>query len=250
MLGYCETTKCRRQVLLGYFGEELPAPCGNCDTCREGVETWDGTLAAQKALSCAYRTGQMFGVIHLIDVLVGKDTEKIRKFQHDRLSVYGVGKELSETEWRSVFRQLVAAGMMKVDMGNKGGLRLTAKCSPIMKGQQVFELRKDRTPGKISRRRTLAGPVMAKDKGQPTISPSRRELWNHLRSLRQELARRLSLPAYVIFHDSTLTDLTNRLPDSLQEMRNVQGIGEKKLQMYGGQFLEVIRRYKEENHLP
>ena len=250
MLGYCESGHCRRQVLLSYFGEKLDEPCGNCDICINGIETVDGTLAAQKALSCAFRTGQRFGVNYLIDVLLGKSLERIRNFGHDRLSVYGVGKELSVSEWRSVFRQLVAARFLKVDMENKGGLRLTSKCRPVLTGKEVFLLRKDRVTDvkpRDSRRGAIGRAVSVPRSSGPHMYHE--ELFERLKTARYGLARQQSLPAYVIFHNSTLTEFATFLPDSLAEMRNINGVGETKLEKYGETFLEIIREYKRENGL-
>ncbi len=248
MLGYCETTKCRRQVLLNYFGEDFAGPCGTCDTCQGKVETFDGTLLAQKALSCVYRTGQMFGANYLIDVLTGKETERIRSFRHNKVSTFGIGKELSGIEWKSVFRQLAAAGLLHVDMESKGGFRLSSRCRPVLRGEQNFELRKDPAPvrKKAKRRDRASAQDSIKQEDGATLKQYRPDLWERLRSLRLELARKLSLPAYVIFHDRTLKELADVLPDSLEEMANITGIGQKKLDAYGQQFLEVIKKYKEE----
>lgn len=247
MLGYSETARCRRQVLLGYFGETFPGPCGNCDICLGNVEVVDGTLAAQKALSCAYRTGQMFGANHLIDVLVGKDTPKVRAFGHDTVSTFGIGKELSVFEWRSVYRQLVAAGLMKVDMEKKGGLRLSASCGPVLKGQQVFELRKDPVPVKKSTKQKVSRSLPdAQAEGGQTSFEFDPALWERLRSLRFELAQKSSIPAYTVFHDSTLKELVTRLPGTPEEMLTISGIGQAKLDKYGDLFLEAIRQYREE----
>jgi ATP-dependent DNA helicase RecQ len=239
MLGYCETTRCRRQVLLGYFGETLPEPCGNCDVCSGKVETCDGTLVAQKALSCAYRTGQIFGASYLIDVLLGKDNQRIRGFGHDRVSTFGVGTELSETEWKGVFRQLVAAGLLTVDIEGKGGFRLTSKSRPILRGEERFELRRD---SPRSREKKGALPKKQKEYDAPVLL--HKGLWEELRALRLEIARNHAIPPYRVFHDSTLKELVNTLPESLEEMENISGIGERKLEEYGEQFLEVIREYR------
>jgi len=246
MLGYCETAKCRRHVLLGYFGENFPDTCGRCDTCLGNVEVSDGTLVAQKALSCAYRTGQMFGANYLIDVLMGKDTLKIRNYGHDKISTYGIGGELSAYEWKSVFRQLVAAGLLKMDMSKKGGLRLSAKCGPILRGKETFGLRKDPPPiKKTARRKTSRVLPDTPGKEMQIDVQFDQDLWERLRSLRLELARKFSLPAYTIFHDSTLKELANRLPVTLEEMMNISGIGQAKLDKYGELFLEVIKQYGE-----
>ena len=236
MLGYAECTGCRRQVLLAYFGEELPKPCGQCDTCDGKIETWDGTIVAQKALSCVYRTGQIFGAGYLIDVLLGKSNERIHRFGHDRISTFGIGTELSEKEWKSVFRQMVASGLLKVDIEGKGGFQLTPKSRPIIKGEQKFLVRRD--PVSVSKKI----PAERKsDQADLPLDARSRELWEKLRALRLELAREQNLPAFVIFHDSTLRDMVKCQPQTLQEMRQIPGIGQKKLELYGERFLAVIR---------
>lgn len=250
MLGYCESGHCRRQVLLGYFGEKLDGPCGNCDVCIKGVETVDGTLAARMALSCAFRTGQRFGVNYLIDVLLGRSNERIKGFGHDGLSVHGIGKELSASEWKSVFRQLVAARFLKVDLENKGGLRLTAHCRPVLTGKETFLLRKDRVtevkPREPGKRLAGASGIADRSSGPHMYHE---ELFERLKTARYELARKQSLPAYVIFHNRTLTGFATFLPDSLAQMRNITGVGETKLERYGELFLDIIREYKRENNL-
>ncbi|HEY3277257.1 MAG TPA: DNA helicase RecQ [Syntrophorhabdaceae bacterium] len=255
MLGYCETTKCRRLVLLNYFGEERAEPCGNCDICEGTVETWDGTLVAQKALSCVFRTGQMFGSTYLIDVLLGKDNERIKSFGHQKVSTFGIGKELTETEWKSVFRQLVAAGMLGVDVGGKGSLSLAPGCRPVLKGEEKFELRKDpvHVKAKKSKKAKLTierGKIVIKGDREPVLSEDAgAELFEELRALRMEIAKSQELPPYVIFHDRTLRELIYALPDTLEEMRNVSGIGQTKIERYGEQFLEVINEYKRKHGL-
>ncbi len=251
MLGYCETTRCRRQVLLGYFGEEHGGQCANCDTCHGKVETWDGTHVARQALSCVYRTGQRFGASYLIDVLTGKETERIRGFGHDQVSTFGIGRELTEIQWKSVFRQLAASGMVTSNLESKGGLSLTARSRPVLRGEESFQLRKDAAPAVKSRGKKSAKVQRSQRMG--TISwdteDIRVDLWEELRSLRGQIARQNSLPAYVVFHDNTLKEIARRLPDSLEEMGNISGIGQKKLYMYGEQFLELIAQYKKKNRL-
>ncbi len=247
MLGFCEMTRCRRQVLLAYFGEDLPEPCGNCDTCAGKVETRDGTIVAQKALSCVYRTGQLFGAGYLTDVLLGKDDERIRRFGHDKVSTFGIGKELSEREWKSVFRQLVAAGLISVDLEGKGGFRLAPRAWPVLRGEEKFELRKD--------------PVAPKPERKPTIRPERErpglpsapmsgELWEKLRSLRLEIARNQGIAPFIIFHDSTLREMIRTLPRTIEEMGEISGIGERKLERYGEQFMALILDYLKEQPAP
>ncbi|MEO6517609.1 MAG: DNA helicase RecQ, partial [Pseudoxanthomonas sp.] len=191
LLGYCESMQCRRQVLLAGFGETYPQPCGNCDNCLQPAASWDATLAAQKALSCVYRTGQRFGAVHLIDVLRGSESERIQQFGHDKLSTYGIGKDLDAKSWRGVFRQLVASGLLAVDSEAFGGLRLTDSSRGVLTGGQIVVLRKE-APGKKTRER---------DRGVRTgvaVEPQDLSLFGALRGLRAELAREQNVPAYVI----------------------------------------------------
>jgi ATP-dependent DNA helicase RecQ len=235
MLGFCEVTSCRRQVLLQHFGDELPGPCGNCDTCLEPVETWDGTEAAQKALSCAYRTGQRFGVNYLIGVLTGRDDERIRRFGHVTLKTYGVGKELDGIQWRSVFRQLVARGLMTVDLEGHGSLRLTPAAAEVLRGERSLELRRDR---RVTRPRKPKAPAAELDVDRS--SP----LWEALRRRRKELADEQGVPPYVIFHDKTLAQMAHAKPATREAFAELSGVGETKLVRYAETFLEVIREHQ------
>ena len=189
----------------------------------------------------------MFGSVYVIDVLLGKESERIRHFGHDKVSTFGIGKELTETEWKSVFRQLVAAGMLKVDINGKGGFKLSATCRPVLRGETTFELRRDPVPVKDKTKLTIEKGRIAIKKDKDSILPEtdQAELWEELRLMRLELARSQSVPPYVIFHDKTLKELVAILPDSLEEMRNISGIGQRKVEMYGRQFLKVIEKYKE-----
>jgi len=235
MLGLCEVTSCRRQVLLRYFGDELEQPCGNCDTCLNPPETWDGTVAVQKALSCVFRTGQRFGVTYLIDVLRGSENERILQSGHHQVSTYGIGTELSANEWKSVFRQLVANGYLRADPEGYGALQLTEQCRPLLKGKQAIELRKDpvikKTAGRATGSRTSA-PV----KDQITDQAG----WEALRACRKELADKQGVPPYVIFHDTTLFGMLERKPRTLDELAEVSGVGAAKLEKYGEIFLDTI----------
>ena len=234
LLGYCESMQCRRQVLLAGFGETYPQPCGNCDNCLQPAASWDATLAAQKALSCVYRTGQRFGVVHLIEVLRGGEGERIQQFGHDKISTYGIGKDLDAKSWRGVFRQLVAAGLLEVDAEAFGGLRLTDSSRAVLTGKQAVVLRKE-LPGKKQRER---------DRGPRTgvsVQAQDLPLFGALRDLRAQLAREQNVPAYVIFHDSTLRNIAEQRPGSLGELAQVGGIGGTKLERYGPQVLEIIR---------
>jgi len=243
MLGYCETVGCRRKVLLGYFGEELERPCGNCDTCLETVETWDGTVAAQKALSCVYRTGQRFGGEYLCDVLLGSADDRMRRFGHDRVSTFGIGRELSRKEWKSVFRQLVAGGYLAVDMARKGGFFLTPRSRPLLKGEETLMLRRDPTPIKPGPR---AAP-RSKAAGPADIDPARSDLWDQLRALRLSIAKEQGVPPYVVFHDRTLREMVDVLPRTLDDMGLISGVGAKKLERYGERFLEVVTAFAGSN---
>jgi ATP-dependent DNA helicase RecQ len=236
MLGYCETTGCRRQVLLGYFGEVLPDPCGNCDTCLEPPETWDGTEAARKALSCAYRTGQRFGAGHLADVLMGHATERVQRFGHDRLSTFGIGAELSKPEWFSVFRQLVAGGFLTVDVEGYGSLHLSPQCRPLLRGERSISFRKDpRGRSKLKK--------AAREQRVLPDEPDAQALWDALRERRLELAREQGVPPYVIFHDSTLLEMVRQRPRGLNAMGRLPGVGDRKLRLYGQDFLDVLDRH-------
>jgi ATP-dependent DNA helicase RecQ len=235
LLGYCESARCRRQALLANFGEVHAGNCGNCDTCLEPARTWDATVAAQKALSCVYRTGQRFGAAHLIDVLRGAGTDRIRQFGHDRVSTYGVGSDLDAKQWKGLFRQLVANGMLEIDTAGHGGLRLGAASRPILRGEQTLVLRVDEAPRK-ERGPRGGRPVAAAD-----LSPSDAPVFEALRALRADLAREQNLPAYVIFHDATLRAMAARRPRTLGELGEINGVGASKLERYGERMLHVLR---------
>ncbi len=242
MLALCEQVHCRRQALLNYFGDHLEQPCNNCDTCLETVETWDGTLAAQQALSCIYRTGQRFGVGYLIEVLRGKLTERIASFGHDKQSTFGIGKELDEQQWSSVFRQLVARDLVAVNFEHFGVLQLTDACRPILRGEQKLILRKDIKPEKIRHSKKTAG--------SKTVSEINAALWDALRAKRREIADAQDVPPYIIFHDATLMAMLEAKPANRQQLALLSGVGEQKLKLYGDQFLAVISEYIEDHKVP
>ncbi len=239
LLGYCESTRCRRQVLLDAFGETYPQPCGNCDNCLEPPRTWDATVAAQKALSCVYRSGQRFGVTHLVDILRGAGNERISQLGHDKLSTYGIGADLDARQWKGVFRQLVALGLLEVDIEGHGSLRLTDASRPVLRGEQTVALREESTRTRErergSSRGSGAGPAAV------PLSAAGLPLFEALRALRASLAREQSVPAYVIFHDATLRAIAERRPDSLGELGNISGVGAAKLERYGDQVLATLR---------
>lgn len=232
MLGFCEITSCRRQALLAYFDDHLPNPCGNCDTCLEPADTWDGTESARMALSTAYLTGQRFGVNHLIDVLRGSEGEKIFQFEHHKISVYGIGKALSNDQWRSVFRQLVARGFLSVDLERFGALRLEERCRPLLRGEEKIELRRD-LKQKTTKRQTRT----------PLPNDIDVALWEALRDCRRGFAEEQNVPPYVIFHDSTLQEMCVLLPSTLERLAEISGVGERKLEKYGPAFVSVINQH-------
>ncbi|MGB2108718.1 MAG: DNA helicase RecQ [Marinobacter vinifirmus] len=237
MLGLCEVTQCRRQVLLRYFGDTLEQPCGNCDTCLNPPETWDGTVAVQKALSCVYRTGQRFGVNYVIDVLRGSENERILQSGHQAISTYGIGQDLSATEWKSVFRQLVANGYLRADPEGYGALQLTERCRPLLKGEQPIQLRKDPVHKKGSGSKSSGSRASGQDiRDQITDHAG----WDALRACRKELADKQGVPPYVIFHDTTLFEMLQRRPGSIEELGEISGVGAAKLEKYGETFLQAI----------
>jgi ATP-dependent DNA helicase RecQ len=236
LLGFCESTACRHQTILRYFGEEHPGDCGQCDNCLDPVETWDGTQPAQMALSCVYRTGQRFGVVHLIDVLLGKLTDKVQQFRHEQLSTFGIGQALSPQQWSSVFRQLVASGLLESDMEAYGGLKLTDAARPVLKGEQEVWLRRDTETAK--RKSTRAERASRSKEGYAEANDD--PLWFDLKAKRMELAKEQGVPPYVIFHDSTLLEILNQKPHTLDELGRISGVGQAKLARYGDAFLQVL----------
>ena len=237
MLGLCEVTSCRRKVLLSYFADEAPSQCGNCDNCQLPPVTWDATEAAQKVLSCVYRTGQRFGVVHVMDVLQGKENEKVLQHGHQQLSTFGIGSDVHESQWRSVIRQLVVRGFLRVDLEGYSALQLTDLCRPVLKGEQLLHLRKE----EVKAPSTKKGATKSYRKTQ--ISPDDQELWDELRECRKYLAEEHNVPPYLIFHDATLKEMLDIMPMSGSELLTITGVGESKLEKYGADFIEIICRY-------
>ena len=240
LLGYCESTACRHQTLLRYFGEEHPGDCNACDNCLEPVDTWDATEAAQMALSCVYRTGQRFGAGHLSDVLTGKLTERVEKFNHQRISTFGIGKELSPAQWSGVYRQLVASGLLEADIEAYGGLKLAAAARLVLRGEQQVWLRRDADPAVQKAGRKAQRAERLSKSREPFAGASEDRLWLALKAKRTELAREQGVPPYVIFHDSTLLEILSQRPASLTELAKISGVGQSKLARYGDEFLKVI----------
>ncbi len=233
LLGWCEVTTCRRRHLLAYFGETMTEDCGNCDVCLRPPVTWDGTEAGQKALSCVYRTGQRFGAGHVIDVLRGQRTEKVTRFGHDELSTFGIGADVSEEQWRSIFRQLVVRGYLEVDHGRFGALCLTAASRGLLRGETQLTLREDAS--KPKRKRVSKVDIQ--------LELEEEDLYEALKSLRRELAEANGVPPYVIFHDATLLQMTREQPSSAAELLGLSGVGQAKMQKYGDAFLKTIREH-------
>ncbi|WP_082132507.1 DNA helicase RecQ [Luteimonas sp. FCS-9] len=239
LVGYCETMRCRRQVLLANFGEDYAGSgegraCGNCDNCLDPPAAWDATVAAQKALSCVYRSGQRFGAAHIVDILRGSDNERIRQFGHAQLSTYGVGSDLDARAWKTVLRQLVAHGLLEVDAEGYGGLRLTEASRAVLKGTERVMLRK---PTAARERGRTARAVATAD---IELAPADRPLYEALRALRATLAREQNVPAYVIFHDATLREIARQRPLTLGQLGGIGGVGAGKLERYGDAVLETV----------
>jgi ATP-dependent DNA helicase RecQ len=241
LVGLAETTGCRRSRLLGYFGETpLPAKCGNCDNCLSPPLVRDGKVIAQKLLSCVYRTGQRFGAMHLIDVLIGRLTERVKQFGHDRLSVFGIGRELNEKQWRAVLRQLVAMGHLHADSEAFGALKLTESARAVLKGEAEVMLReqtagRDRPSRAKSRRGDLA--TQPGTGGKPVNA----DLLAVLRAWRSELARTRGVPAYVVLHDATIDGIAASRPTTPEQLREIPGIGDKKLERYGRELIVLVK---------
>jgi ATP-dependent DNA helicase RecQ len=242
LVGLAETASCRRTRLLGYFGEALSAAkCGNCDNCLSPPLLRDGKVIAQKLLSCAYRTGQRFGAMHLIDILVGRETERVKQFGHDRLSVFGVGRELNEKQWRGAIRQLVAMGHLQPDSEAFGALKLTETARGVLKGETEVMLREE-VPGsriRAIRTRSRRGDIApaspgAGKTGDPTLVGA-------LRAWRSEVARKRGVPAYVVLHDSTIDGIATQRPTTLSQLRGIPGIGDKKLEHYGDELIALVK---------
>ena len=243
MLGLCELTTCRREALLAYFGEPPAGPCGNCDNCIAPPQAWDATEAAQKALSCVYRTGQRFGAGYVIDVLLGKESERIRGFGHHRLSTFGIGADIDAPTWRSVFRQLVTRGLMSVDVEGFGSLELTEASRSVLRGTCEVRLRRDAVPPRKQRREPTQADRGAARAARAAFGPEHQALFDALRACRRELAKAQGVPPYVIFHDTTLEAMTEQQPTTLEGFAALPGVGEKKLERYAATFIEVIEGY-------
>ncbi|MFT5064134.1 MAG: ATP-dependent DNA helicase RecQ [Gammaproteobacteria bacterium] len=232
MLAYCELSSCRRENLLGYFGQDSAA-CGNCDTCTNPPETWDATLAAQKLLSAIYRTGQRFGAQYLIDHLGGKSSDRSKQFGHNKLTTFGIGSEIDDKQWRGLLRQLVASNLITVDYASFGSLKLNDKSRPVLRGENPLLLRKIREKQRVSKKSQV---------NRNGLTGADENLWESLRSLRQRLAKDQNVPPYVIFHDATLMQMVETKPATSSAFVSISGVSEKKLASYGEAFMSAIKQ--------
>ena len=242
LVGLAETAHCRRGRLLGYFGETpTTAKCGNCDNCLSPPLVRDGKVTAQKLLSCVYRTGQRFGAVHLIDVLIGRMTERVKQFGHERLSVFGIGRELNEKQWRAVLRQMLAMGHLRSDSEAFGALKLTDTARGVLKGETAVELREE-TPSarpRASRTRARRGDLVPAPAGRGEAVDS--DLLGILRAWRSDVARQRNVPAYVVLHDATIDGIAASRPKTLTQLRDIPGIGDKKLERYGAELIALVK---------
>lgn len=236
MLGLCEQTRCRRQTILNYFGEELKDPCGHCDNCVQPPQTWDATEASRMALSCVYRTGQRFGVNYVIDVLLGKQHERIMKNGHNRVSTFGIGSFLSSSEWHGLYRQLIALGYLISDAESYGALKLSTICKPLLRNEETLQLRKQQT---IMQKESRSTAKAKKTKTRLVDQP----LYNALREYRKNAADRQGVPPYVILHDKTLHDICSQRPTDKRQLQGISGIGSMKLNLYGSDLIEIIQQF-------
>jgi ATP-dependent DNA helicase RecQ len=235
LIALCEAPRCRRQTLLAYF-DETSSPCGNCDLCLDGVDVFDGTVDAQKAMSAILRTGERFGTEHLVDLLIGNPTEALRRYNHESLPTFGVGRDRGANEWRSIFRQLYAAGVTFLDIADYGRWTVTERGRRVLRGEERLELRKDvLQPAAKARGAKKGAAVPAKEQDSDLLAA--------LKDLRRTIAKKIRQPAYVVFNDRTLLEMASLRPTTLDQMHQVHGIGQAKLEKYGAAFLEVVSRH-------
>ncbi len=238
MLGLCETLHCRRMHLLAYFGQQ-GQPCGNCDICLTPPVSFDGTVLAQKLLSTVYRVEQRFAPGHVLDVLRGIDSDKVKQWRHEQLSVFGIGSDHGEAEWRAVLRQVIALGLLTVDHENYSALKLTEAARPVLRGEHKIQLRQYQKPVKPKRTSSKSNYV------ETDLSGAEQAIFEKLRWWRMETARKHNVPAYVIFHDATMREIAKARPASLDDLRGVTGVGEKKLDTYGAEIIALIQEFSQ-----
>jgi ATP-dependent DNA helicase RecQ len=237
LLALCESASCRRKILLEYFGDNPSETCGNCDNCENKVEVFDATILAQQAISCVYRTGQMFGIGYLIDVLVGADNERIKNFNHNSLKVFAIGKEISKQEWQNIFRQLIAKSLLKVDIDGHGGAKITEEGMSFLKEKQKIYLRKYQktTKEKAAKKTTKTNISLELE------NTDEKAIFAKLKEARLEMSKKQNVPPYIIFHDKTLLEMIKQKPKSLSDMLNINGVGQAKIDKYGEVFLRILQ---------
>jgi ATP-dependent DNA helicase RecQ len=243
LAGYCETDACRRQTLLGYFGQDLAEPCGNCDVCSDPTEPVDACIPAQKALSCVFRTGQRFGAGHLIDVLLGRETPRVDRFGHREVSTFGIGSELSRDQWRAVYRRLAAMGALAPDADGHGGLVLTEAAWDILKGRRGLTMRLPAEPDRKASRAARSRGARKSWVHEHLTTPEETILWERLRAWRSDTAKAAEVPPYVVFHDRTLLDIVRRKPQEEAGLAEVGGMGRTKLEKYGPALLAILAEH-------
>ncbi|NJB67244.1 ATP-dependent DNA helicase RecQ [Desulfobaculum xiamenense] len=248
MLGFCETATCRRTALLGYFGEKHPGGCDNCDNCLQPVETWDGTIAAQKALSCIFRTGQRFGAGHLADVLMGHATARVKNMGHDELKTFGCGTELDRQGWQSVYRQLAAAGLLRVDMEGYGSLLLNEASWTVLRGEREVVLRRD--PIAAKGRARVRSKAARMDEHDTLATAEARDLFECLRQLRYDISKEQGVPPYAVLPDRSLLEMVRFRPTDTEGMAGLHGVGQAKLRAYATPFLDALRAWEAEHGRP
>lgn len=240
LLAYSETTHCRHQALVRYFGQDHPGDCGQCDNCLQPPATWDASEPARKALSCVYRTGQRFGAGHVIDVLIGRDTDRVQQLRHHELSTFGIGNDLSPSAWQSVFRQLLALGYLQSDPKGFGGIQLAPECRALLRGEEPLNLRQDLIPPARQRKTRHTGANgMARSATEQPAGPE----WEALRDLRKTLADEAGVPPFMIFHDATLREMLSQRPTTHEQFANIPGVGQAKLDRFGDAFVAVIQGF-------
>jgi len=235
LLGFVESTDCRRKVLLNYFGESSQGQCGSCDNCLSPVEKWEATNEAQQALSAIYRTGQRFGAAYLSDVLMGVESDRVVQFRHNQLAVFGIGSAHSKSQWMSIFRQLVSAGHVSVDVDGHGGMSLSPTSKSILKGERQVYFRKD------PKTKPKSKEILSKRSKNSFADEDSKLIFEKLRKKRFELAKEQNIPPYLIFHDKTLIDIAEKKPENLEQFADINGVGASKLERYGEEFLSLLR---------
>jgi len=245
LLGWCEMTSCRRRALLTYFDDDPKEDCGNCDNCLTPPDTWNATEPAQQLMSCIYRTGQRFGAGHVLDVLLARTTDKTSQHRHEALSTWGIGRNLGEPQWRSILRQLVAQGYVWADADRYGALRLHESARRLLRDEETLVLRQELPPSRSNKTANNKAAGKKTNSSPKTLDLQNEPLWEALRQCRRSIAEREGVPPYVVFHDATLLSMIERRPESMAQMLEVHGVGQKRLERYGAEFLEILASHRQ-----